>query len=116
MQRTTMLFKESKKLNAGSSLLELTHMVMGMKLKGDKDICNTSKGVKGQLPFSLIAPGFMIRPGLVNFPFHPLSLAASMSTFSCSPPSYTQQEKATISYTRTHSILHFEEFNTLKFP
>lgn len=74
----------------------------------DKFICNTSKGVKGQLPFNLLAPGFMIRPGLVNFPFQPFSLAASISTFSCSPPSYTQQEKATISYRRTCSIIHFE--------
>lgn len=45
-------------------------------------MCNTSNGVKGQLPFNLIAPGIMIRPGLVNFPFQPLSLAASMSIFS----------------------------------
>lgn len=65
--------------------------------EGDKIMCNTSKGVKGQLPFNLIDPGIITRPGLVNFPLQPLSLAASMSIFSCSPPSYMQQEKATIS-------------------
>lgn len=60
----------------------------------------TSKGVKGHLPLILIAPGRITRPGFVNFPFHPLSLAASMSLFSSSPPSYIQQEKATISCKR----------------
>lgn len=57
----------------------------------------TSKGVRGHFPFILIAPGRIIRPGLVNFPLQPLSLAAFMASFSCSPPSNTQQEKATIS-------------------
>ena len=57
----------------------------------------TSKGVKGHLPLSLLAPGRMTRPGFVNFPFQPRSLAAIMSCFSWLPPSNTQQEKATIS-------------------
>lgn len=59
----------------------------------------TSKGVRGHLPLILIAPGRITRPGFVNFPFQPLSLASVMSALSCSPPSYTQQEKATISCT-----------------
>lgn len=60
----------------------------------------TSKGVKGHFPFNLIAPGRITRPRFVNFPFHPLSLAASISFFSLSPPSYIQQENATISCKR----------------
>jgi len=62
-----------------------------------RSINPTSKGVSGHFPFILIAPGLITRPGLVNFPLQPFSLAASNSFFSLSPPSNTQQEKATIS-------------------
>lgn len=64
----------------------------------------TSKGVRGHFPFILIEPGRIIRPGLVNFPLQPLSLAAFMASFSSSPPSNTQQEKATISCMREKLI------------
>jgi hypothetical protein len=57
----------------------------------------TSNGVRGHFPLSLIAPGRIVRPGFVNFPFQPLSLAAFMSLASCPPPSNTQHEKATMS-------------------
>lgn len=57
----------------------------------------TSKGVRGHFPLILIAPGRITRPGFVNFPFQPLSLAASMSPFSFFPSSNIQQEKATMS-------------------
>lgn len=66
-----------------------------MELKKVTDI--TSKGVRGHFPLILIAPGRITRPGFVNFPLQPLSLAAFMSCISSSPPSNTQQEKATIS-------------------
>jgi hypothetical protein len=59
---------------------------------------HTSKGVSGHFPFILNAPGLITRPGRVNFPLQPISLAASSSFFSLSPPSKTQQEKATISW------------------
>jgi hypothetical protein len=58
---------------------------------------STSKGVKGHLPFLLLASGLITRPGLRNFPLQLLSRAFSMAMFSLGPPSYVQHEKATIS-------------------
>ena len=62
------------------------------------DTASTSKGVIGHFPLTLIAPGRITLPGFVNFPFHPFSLAAFMSSTSLDPPSKIQHENATISW------------------
>lgn len=59
---------------------------------------HTSTGVIGHLPFTRLMPGLSTRFGRVNFLPHPFARIASISDFSVSPPSNTQQEKATMSY------------------
>lgn len=58
---------------------------------------STSNGVKGHFPSTRFAPGLITRPLFLNFPLQLLSRAISISCFSSSPPSYSQQENATIS-------------------
>lgn len=70
---------------------------------------DTSNGVKGHLPSIRIAPGFITRPLLRNFPLQLLSRAISISRFSSSPPSYIQHENATISFNNSKSLLDHEK-------
>lgn len=58
----------------------------------------TSNGVKGHFPSMRFAPGLITLPLLLNFPLQLLSRAISISCFSSSPPSYSQHEKATMSF------------------
>lgn len=58
----------------------------------------TSKGVRGHFPLIRFRPGLITRSLRLNFPLQPFSRIESISNFSVSPPSYTQHEKATISY------------------
>lgn len=91
-----MLYSGNNK-NHGSKSIFSINITLRQNNNKLKPVDITSKGVRGHFPLILIAPGRITRPGFVNFPFQPLSLASFMSSFSCSPPSKIQQEKATIS-------------------